>query len=263
LSGQLIDCDNGLMNATARVPRYRLLADELIADIRAGRLKVGETIPGELELVARHGVSRHTVREALRLVTELGLLERRQGIGTVVRAKQSNQAYVQLLRSPAELLQYPEDSRLTLQSSGPERASRKLAQLLDCPTGTEWFRFSVLRRFKTTRAPICWTNVYVIPAYRGVVDLLGKRKPVHDLIEAQYGERVERVLVDLRAELVPAELAAPLQCSPGSPCLTVVRHYVGQGKRTFEVSVAWHPAERYTYSLELKRGWQPGDAPAA
>lgn len=260
LSGQSIDCDNGAVNATSKPPRYRVLADQLIGEIRSGKLKVGQSIPGELELVERHRVSRHTVREALRVVTDLGLIERRQGIGTVVRAKQSNQAYVQLLRSPAELLQYPESSRVVLLSSGMERLNRKLAQLLGCPVGSEWFRFSLLRRFKTTRAPICFTNVYVIPEYRAVVDSLGKRRHVHELIEARFGERVERVLVDLRAELAPRELAEPLQCEPGAPCLKIVRHYVGQGRRTFEVSVAWHPAERYTYSLELKRGWQAGDS---
>jgi DNA-binding GntR family transcriptional regulator len=262
LSGQLLDCDNAAVNATRQPPRYRTLADELIAEIRAGRPKVGHTMPGELELVQRHQVSRHTVREALRLVTELGLIERRQGIGTVVRARHTDQAYVQLLRSPAELLQYPEDSRVTLMSNATERANRKLAQLLDCAAGAEWFRFSVLRRFTKTRAPICWTNVYVVPEYRAVIELLGKRQHVHELIESRFGERVERVLVDLRAELCPPDLAVPLQVQAGSPCLKIVRHYVGRGKRTFEVSVAWHPAERYTYSLELKRGWQAGDTVA-
>mgnify|MGYP001202712691 CR=1 FL=1 len=245
---------------TAGQPRYRRLADELIGDIRAGRLKVGATIPGEHELVARYQVSRHTVREALRLITELGLIERRQGVGTVVRSKRSSEAYVQSIRSPAELLQYPSDSRLKLVASGMVRADRRLAQILGCAAGTEWFRFRALRRFKTTRAPICWTDVYVIPEYQDVVKLLGRPKRVYELIETRFGERVEQVAVDLRAELLPAEFAAALQCEAGAPCLTIVRHYVGNNKRVFEVSMAWHPAERYTYQLQLKRGWQSGDS---
>ena len=108
-------------------------------------------MPGEHELVARHQVSRHTVREALRLVTELGLIERRQGVGTVVRAKGSSETYVQSIRSPSELLQYPSDSRLKVLTSGMLRADRKLAQVLGCTTGTEWFRFRSLRLFKSTQ----------------------------------------------------------------------------------------------------------------
>ena len=248
-----------MSKAEARQPRYRQLADELIGLIRAGKLKVGQTMPGEHELVARHQVSRHTVREALRLVTELGLIERRQGVGTVVRSKGSSETYVQSIRSPSELLQYPSDSRLNVLASGMLRADRKLAQVLGCTTGTEWFRFRALRRFKSTQAPICWTDVYVVPEYREVVKLIGKQKRVYELIEARFGERVEQVAVDLRAELVPLEMAKDLQCEPGSPALKIVRHYLGSGNRNFEVSVSWHPAERYTYSLLLKRGWQSAD----
>ena len=88
--------------------------------------------------------------------------------------------------------------------------------------------------------------------------MIGKQKRVYELIEARFGERVEQVAVDLRAGLVPAEYAAMLQCEPGAPALKIVRRYVGANSRIFEVSVSWHPAERYTYSLELKRGWQSG-----
>ncbi|MEZ5473497.1 MAG: GntR family transcriptional regulator [Steroidobacteraceae bacterium] len=239
-------------------PRYRQLAEQLIAEIRASKLQVGQTLPGEHELVARFGVSRHTVREALRLVTELGLIERRQGVGTVVRSKQSSAAYVQTIRSPSELLQYPADSRLKVISSGLVTTDRKLAQLLHCATGTAWFRFGALRQFKATQAPICWTDVYLVPEYRAIVKMIGKQKRVYELIEARFGERVEQVAVDLRAGLVPAEYAAMLQCEPGAPALKIVRRYVGANSRIFEVSVSWHPAERYTYSLELKRGWQSG-----
>ena len=110
--------------------RYQQVAESLLADIRSGRLPVGCTLPGELELVEQFGVSRHTVREALRRLEELGLIGRRQGRGTVVQARQSAPAYVQSVRSPAELLQYPEDARLALVSSAQVRTGRRLARLL-------------------------------------------------------------------------------------------------------------------------------------
>jgi len=99
-------------------PRYRQLADALMGDISRGRIKVGETIPGEHELVARYQVSRHTVREALRRLDELGLIDRQQGIGTVVRARHSSPSYVQAVRTPSELMRYPADSRLAVVATG-------------------------------------------------------------------------------------------------------------------------------------------------
>ncbi len=255
--------------ARAKQPRYRQVADELLADVRSGRIQVGSTLPGELDLVTRFGVSRHTVREALRLLEERGLIERRQGVGTLLRARESNEAYVQTIRSPAELMRYPAHSRLEVVATREVRASRKLAALIACRTGTRWMQISCLRRLAPASAmggpdkgrAICWVDVYVLPEYAGVVRLIGRRdEPVYELIEQKFGETVAQVNVDLRARTLDPVLATALGVAPGSPSLTVIRRYTGRSRRVFEVSVSEHPAERYTYSLELRRGWQSGVA---
>lgn len=250
-------------------PRYRQLADELLADVRAGRIRVGDTLPGELELVERFGVSRHTVREALRLLGELGLIERRQGVGTVLRSRESNEAYVQTIRSPEELMRYPAHSRLEVVATQEARANRRLAAMIGCTVGSRWMQISCLRRMAPASGAagqgkgraICWVDIYVLPEYAGVARLIGRRdEPVYELIEQKFGEKVAQVNVDLRARTLDPVLATALDVAPGSPSLTVVRRYTGRSRRVFEVSVSEHPAERYTYSLELRRGWQSGDA---
>lgn len=54
--------------------------------VAAGDWLVGERIPIEPELAARLGVGRNTVREAVRVLVHVGMLETRQGDGTYVRA---------------------------------------------------------------------------------------------------------------------------------------------------------------------------------
>ena len=71
-------------NNARSVPRYRLIADELRSAITTGELQVGDKLPGEHELGDLHKVSRHTVREALRLLEDQGFVRRHKGIGTVV-----------------------------------------------------------------------------------------------------------------------------------------------------------------------------------
>lgn len=61
-------------------------ADSLRARIAEGDWPVGGRIPTEAELVRTLGVSRNTVREAVRCLAYAGLLEVRQGDGTYVRA---------------------------------------------------------------------------------------------------------------------------------------------------------------------------------
>lgn len=63
-----------------RPPAYQLLADELRDDITSGRLQPGERLPPEPELCIRTGVSRSTVREALRLLASQHLIVTTRGV---------------------------------------------------------------------------------------------------------------------------------------------------------------------------------------
>lgn len=239
--------------------RYEQVAEALIADIRSGRLGVGDTLPGELELTAKFAVSRHTVREALRRLEELGLIGRHQGIGTVVKARQPTQTYVQAVRSPAELLQYPPENRLSVIATAEVRMGRKLARQLGTTTGSRWVRVSCLRRLRESRLPICWVDVYLLPELAPVADLIGRRsQPVYEMLEQRFGQKVATVDIDIRAGTMPEHMCEALEVERGSPSLIVTRRYVGPDRRLFELSVSEHPADRYTYSLQLKRGWQSG-----
>ena len=65
-----------------------LLAGDLRREILSGRLAADEQLPPEAELTARYGVSRETLREALRILESQSLLEIRRGRngGAVVRS---------------------------------------------------------------------------------------------------------------------------------------------------------------------------------
>lgn len=60
--------------------------EQLRASVTAGEWPVGAKIPTEPELVEALGVGRNTVREAVRALAHIGILEVRQGDGTYVRA---------------------------------------------------------------------------------------------------------------------------------------------------------------------------------
>ena len=69
--------DNGRVVSTVKVARaYEQLALMLRERITSGELKEGERLPSEIALAEQAGVSRSTVREALRTLQEAGLIER-------------------------------------------------------------------------------------------------------------------------------------------------------------------------------------------
>lgn len=69
-----------------RVPSRRL-AGELRAAIISGDLGPGAKLPSERSLAAEHGVARNTVREAVRLLADEGLVTAEHGRGVFVRTK--------------------------------------------------------------------------------------------------------------------------------------------------------------------------------
>ena len=242
------------MNAssTSGRPRYLELADELQQAIACGTYAVGDSLPTESDLCGRHGVSRHTVREALRALSELGLVSRRQGSGTQVIARTPVTSYRQALASLDDLLQYAAETKLTLDAGRTVVARGELTRLLDCPSGRKWRHYQGLRRAPRGQ-PICTTDVYIEPRLSGVEADFGRGEAIYRLIERRFGEEAQEVRQEITAISLPDDIADQLKADPGSPALKIVRRYVGRGGRPFEVAVSIHPADRFTYSLRLRR----------
>ncbi len=70
-----------------RQPLVDQVIEQLQQRIAQGEFEVGAKFPSEPELTDLLGVSRSTLREAVRVLVHIGLLEVRQGDGTYVRAK--------------------------------------------------------------------------------------------------------------------------------------------------------------------------------
>ena len=241
--------------------RYRKIAEDLIGQIRSGRLPVGGVLPGELQLMDEYGASRHTIRDALRQLEELGLVERRRGVGTRVLARRANRAYVHRVRSPAELMKYPRESRMQVTGSGGVQLSGARAALVGCKSGSRWLQIRAVRRMPGRRPPICQIELYLRPRYAAVAPEVGRtRELMFQLIERRYGVHVVEVGVEVMARPMPVEAAGALGVEPGSPSMTVVRRYRDERGELLCVSVSEHPGDRYTFAQTLKRAWDTGEA---
>lgn len=64
-----------------------LVMDKIKSDVESGLLRPGERLPSEADLSKQLGVSRATLREALRLLEEEKIVIRRHGVGTFINAK--------------------------------------------------------------------------------------------------------------------------------------------------------------------------------
>ena len=73
-----------IFNNHHREPLPFRLAESIRQAIQDGRLKAGEQLPSEPEFAEQLGVSRTTLRDAVRMLVSEGTLERRRGVGTFV-----------------------------------------------------------------------------------------------------------------------------------------------------------------------------------
>lgn len=234
-------------------PRYQSVADQLRRDIEKGRYRVGSLLPTELQICESYGISRHTAREALRVLTHDRMIERRQGSGTMVIAN-SRQRFNHSISSVQDLLQYGANTRLSIKATERVPADDDIAELLECDVGTEVVHLHGVRSEHKGEAPFCVTDIYRIAGK----DALSKRLmevsgAVYALVDELEIGHIGMVEQDISAAQLPAENAAELGAPKHSVCLQITRRYFDTGGKLIVAAVNLHPGTDFVYSMSLKQ----------
>ena len=234
-------------------PRYQQIIEALRQQIISGALSVGTVLPSENMLRDHFKVSRHTVREALRVLRNEGLIESRRGSGSRVISVQ-RPVYTYALNSVAELLQYATDARYATHNTTVVTADDQLMQKIECKQGERWLRVEGYRYAKDDPVPVCWTEVYILSEYSGVGVMIGRQAgTMCSFIEEMYGVRIETVAQSLFADEIPAEAAETLRVVPGSQCIVLRRIYRFGDDVCPLIVLNYHPPERLRLSWTLRR----------
>ena len=241
----------GDIRTAERKPRYQELAEEIGRGIEGGAYPVGTLLPSENELCERHRVSRHTVREATRVLQDLGLVARHQGLGTRIQAAKAPSRYVLAMDAIPDLWEYVKNTELKVIRRKLVKGKDALTPLPGEP-GDTW-RLLEAVRYEKSGVPIAWKQVYLDARYDAVASEIGKRTvPIYSLIEQRFGVKTEKVRQEISAMAIPAEAARALEVEPASSGLAILRHYIDSEERVFEVTMSLYPADRFRYSVELK-----------
>jgi len=241
---------------TMNKPRFSDISRHLKEGITSGHYPVGTLLPTELELRDHYKTSRHTVRAALQELQQLGLVSRRKNVGTRVESATPQVGFQQSLASVEDVVQFGATHVRVVREVETVEAKGALARLLVCAEGTAWLRISSLRMDEEQpELPICWTDLYMDPAYTDLVERVrdSPETLVSTLIEQQYGRRVVEIVQQLQALEMPAAMARHLGVEAGSAALQIVRRYLDASGDTIDVTVTIHPADRFSLTMRLKR----------
>jgi GntR family transcriptional regulator len=163
-------------------PLWQRVHEDLLTRLTAGEFP--DRFPTDYELVDEYGVSRHTVREAIRRLEADGLLTRHRGRGTFVNKEAINQPLSSTIYSLFNSLEeqgFQQDSDVLTSELRRERAA---AEQLGVAADAELFFLERLRRVDGT--PLALDRTW-LPA-----------DPYGDLVEADftrtalYGELARR-----------------------------------------------------------------------
>lgn len=245
------------MQAQTKKPRkrttgYKDISSTLIRDIQQGTWELEGLLPSEMDLVARFGVGRNTVREALRELQELGYIKRRRGARSVLTSTNPESGFVNSVRSVGELLEYAKATYFTLLGAEQIRVGEALARKLDTPINGEWIRISILRAQEANASPFCLSEVYVPPEYRSVVNFIERGKEIYPIIEREFGLVIRGVVQTIEATEADANIASRLNVAVGSAIL-LVRTTFQAGDKVVEIGLAHFPAGRYKVRIALDR----------
>ncbi len=232
---------------------WRRIADALEGAIAAGSYPPGQRLPGETEIAETYQVNRHTVRRALAVLAERGLVRAEQGRGTYVEAPRLGYPLRARTRF-SEIVGAEGRAPLgRVLAASLEPAGPALALRLALPEGAPLARVEALRL--ADHAPICVATTW-FPAERfpEAAQLYDRLRSVTKLL-AHYGvDDYRRAATQVTAALVEPADAVALDLAPGRPVLVVTSVDVDVAGTPVLASRARFAAERVEFMVDGP-GW--------
>ncbi len=232
------------------VPLYYQLATLLSEKIVSQELRTGDRLPTEVELVEEYGISRITVRQALRILEEEGLIRREVGRGTFVTEYRPFTGALKVEGSLADVISLGQNPVKVLEVStvkaGPDDAA-----LMGIEVGSQIVRAVRIRL------------LHGEPYSHIVNDLpydIGKRLTRADwkgVVLRTIEEKLKIPLRDaeqtVRASLADARLARLLNTRVGAPLLAVERVVRTDHARVVERVRIHYRSDMYALKVHLNR----------
>ena len=234
---------------------YRKISNDIVDRISNGTYPVGSLLPTEQKFCEQYGVSRYTVREAIRHVQSLGLVSRRQGQGTQVRTSKVRRNLKVTLRTFSDVEQHGYYTHLVDASTEVIKAGVRLAADLPCAVGD---RFALVKSYRkpiddSIPIPISWNHTYIIAPYAEAVKQIGKFDgPVYGLLERMFDEQVSEIEQDVSAIVIDAKISKKLEVKPGTAGLRIKRTYFGKALKPIMFGINVYAGDQFTLNMRLR-----------
>jgi GntR family transcriptional regulator len=238
-----------LVQAEPGQSRYGALASALRQRILAGEWPPGHALPAETTLASEHGVALGTLRRALDVLDDQGLIERRHGRGTFVRSGLAGAPMLRFFRFGERSGEVPASRIVSRQVAV---ASPETARRLGLGRGEAVLRLNRLRSLGGQ--PCLLEEIWLpLPLFAALTE--GDTGGWGDLLYPMLAERcdvhVTRAVDEIGFGTLTASQARALQLSPGHPCAVVTRQAFDLAGRCVELRTTRGDAHAFHYTITI------------
>jgi GntR family transcriptional regulator len=238
-------------------PNHKTLTEStitaLLNAINQEKFKPGSKLPSEFELMEMLGVSRTTLREALRSLEEHGVIIRKRGVGTfitgnsIIKDLSINFGIKEMIAQAGYIPKTVECEVLE------EKAQGKIADNLEIEEGELVYLVKRLRL--ATDFPIVWSIEalpakllnYQIPSQNDL-----KEMSIYDYLEINHGIQIYYGRAILRPITAPIDVARKLQIRHNSILMLINQTDYGEKQQPVIYSIEYHLADKVTFLIHRK-----------
>lgn len=231
-------------------PRYQQIKRFIVDGLKAGRLRPGDRVLSEAEIVAQFGVSRMTANRALRELTAAGLLVRRAGAGTYIADPKPIGHMIEIRNIADEVRSRGHAYRSRVLGNDALGADAAIAALMGVRPGTAVFHSLIVHH--EAEFPIQLEERFVLAS---AAPLYGEMD-FHTITPNEYLTRVaplERVEHRVTARMPDEATRTLLGMEDNEPVLVMTRRTWSRS-RLVSHAILTHPADRYELTAAFEVG---------
>lgn len=231
---------------------YVQVMERLKKDIQHGVYKENERFPSEFELARTLGVSRATLREALRVLEEERIIVRKHGVGTFVNSKPLFHSGIEQLKSVSAMIKDAGMEPGTIYKAVSQTVCDSVSQsIFNCSADES---LTTIKRVRTADGePV----VYCIDQALSKDLVLNDEGIYHDSLFEALEQHSDMLISHAVAEIIPLgydeEASEILRCGIDIPLLVLVqRHYNEEGQVVL-YSTNYFRADKFQFQVVRKR----------
>jgi GntR family transcriptional regulator len=236
----------------ARGPIYAEIKRSILQEIDSGIVPEGSRLTPEVELAARFGVSRPTVRQAILELAREGVLARRRGHGTVVLPRRLAYPVGRLMNFGEEFASSGSQTSSQVVDLGIVSADADLAVRLGTVLGRRVFRLERVRY--VDERPVARQRSHIVHArVPGIETIDFTTASLYETLRDRYRLTIASADEVIRASTADASDAEHLGVAAGSPVFRVERRGFTSAGDLVEVVDSVYRSDRYEIRLVLRR----------